>query len=158
MHLVPDRASCALFVALQAAPAPADSQADPKPAVTNADADADDADAGDGAPLRFGARVQAGGAAWVGRTVQRFWPEEGGWWTAVITGFNPATKEHHLAYNKGTDAESFETGDLGELHDWELREGGDEAGGAPAGAVAAAPAEAGAPAAEGDPTPMAVDE
>ena len=83
--------------------------------------------------LRFGQLLQRGGAASVGRLVQRYWAAEGGWCSAELTGYNPEGGEFQLTYNKGAAEESFEWADLSELPGSELRDG--------AGAGEALPAE-----------------
>jgi hypothetical protein len=65
--------------------------------------------------------LQQLGSAVVGRRVQRYWPEEGGWWTATLTGYSPESCEHQLTYNKGQKDESFEWADLSEFHNNEIR-------------------------------------
>jgi len=42
------------------------------------------------------------------RKVQRFWPEEGGWFDAIITDYRPTTQEHCLTYEINTESETFE--------------------------------------------------
>lgn len=74
-------------------------------------------------PQRFGEMVQALGAAAVGRRLQRFWPNEGGWWDASVSEYNAGTGEHRLMYKVGTPEETFEWADLSEFHDRELRAG-----------------------------------
>jgi hypothetical protein len=44
----------------------------------------------------------------IGRRVKLYWPEEGGWFEAIISDFNAASEEHCLTYNINTPAESFE--------------------------------------------------
>ena len=44
----------------------------------------------------------------LGRRAKRYWPEEGGWFDAVITNFNPKTGEHCFMYDQGTPNESWE--------------------------------------------------
>lgn len=70
----------------------------------------------------LGAQLTVLGQAAVGRIVQRYWPDEGGWWDAQITGYNPDSKEHQLTYNVGKADESFEWTDLRELSNAEFRD------------------------------------
>jgi hypothetical protein len=72
-------------------------------------------------PLTAGDALKQLGNTAGGKTVERYWPEEGGWWPAEVGEFNPETGEHRLMYNKGTEAESFEMADLAEFSDEELR-------------------------------------
>jgi hypothetical protein len=69
----------------------------------------------------LGCQLRESGTAAVGRVVQRYWPEEGGWWDATVTDFNAETKEHQLTYNIGRPDESFEFVNLAELEDHEFR-------------------------------------
>ena len=72
--------------------------------------------------IPFGLQLRRLSMGAVGKVVQRYWPEEGGWWNAVVSAFKPSTQEHQLTYNAGTLDESFEWVDLGELGDAEFRE------------------------------------
>ena len=71
--------------------------------------------------VALGAQLAAAGQGAVGRSVQRYWPEEGGWWDAHVTAFNSETKEHQLTYNRGKVDESFEWINLRELTNDEFR-------------------------------------
>jgi hypothetical protein len=74
------------------------------------------------APIQsLGSQLRESGAAAVGKVVQRFWPEEGGWWDATVTDFNAETKEHQLTYNVDQPDESFEWVNLSEVDDSEFR-------------------------------------
>jgi len=42
------------------------------------------------------------------RRVQRFWPDEGGWFDAIVTDYRPTTNEHCLTYEINTPNETFE--------------------------------------------------
>mmetsp|Transcript_14481 Transcript_14481/g.61011 ORF Transcript_14481/g.61011 Transcript_14481/m.61011 type:complete len:276 (-) Transcript_14481:151-978(-) len=42
------------------------------------------------------------------RRVQRFWPDEGGWFDAIVTDYRPVTNEHCLTYEINTPNETFE--------------------------------------------------
>jgi hypothetical protein len=44
----------------------------------------------------------------IGHRVKLFWPEEGGWFEAVVSDYNISTDEHALVYNWNTKEESFE--------------------------------------------------
>jgi hypothetical protein len=44
------------------------------------------------------------------RRVQRFWPDEGGWFDAIITDYRPTTNEHCLTYEINTPNETFRVG------------------------------------------------
>jgi len=57
----------------------------------------------------------------IGKTVQLYWPSEGGWWTAEIVDYDPSSTSHQLVYNKGTTEESFEWVNLGSLSQDEIR-------------------------------------
>jgi len=58
------------------------------------------ASAAPGAPLRLN--------EYLGRRVKMYWPQEGGWFEAIITDYNMAENEHCLTYNMNTGNESFE--------------------------------------------------
>eukprot|EP00212_Chloropicon_laureae_P003337 CAMPEP_0197486886 /NCGR_PEP_ID=MMETSP1311-20131121/1861_1 /TAXON_ID=464262 /ORGANISM="Genus nov. species nov., Strain RCC856" /LENGTH=234 /DNA_ID=CAMNT_0043030225 /DNA_START=102 /DNA_END=806 /DNA_ORIENTATION=+ len=45
---------------------------------------------------------------YVGRKVQRYWPEDGGWVSGAISDFNAITGEHCIVYDMGTPDESWE--------------------------------------------------
>ncbi len=45
---------------------------------------------------------------YIGRRVKLYWPEEGGWFEAIISDYNAVSKEHCLTYNINAPAESFE--------------------------------------------------
>ena len=49
-------------------------------------------------------------------------PCAGGWWPAVITGYNEEMGEHQLTYNAGQEDESFEWVAVGEMSNEELRD------------------------------------
>ena len=57
----------------------------------------------------------------VGRRVQLYWPEEGGWFDAVVTDYNPATDEHCVTYHMNAANESFEWSNLKKLGRDEFR-------------------------------------
>ena len=44
----------------------------------------------------------------ISRRVQRFWPDEGGWFDAIVTDYRPVTNEHCLTYEINTPNETFE--------------------------------------------------
>jgi hypothetical protein len=44
----------------------------------------------------------------IGRRVKLYWPEEGGWFEAIISDYNAGNDEHCLTYNINTPNESFE--------------------------------------------------
>jgi len=69
----------------------------------------------------LGSQLLEAGTDAIGRVVQRYWPEEGGWWDATVTDFNAETKEHQLTYNVGRPDESFEFVNLAEVDDREFR-------------------------------------
>lgn len=48
----------------------------------------------------------------IGCKVNRWWPNEGQWFTAVITDFTPETNEYRLTYNLGSANETYEDLDL----------------------------------------------
>ena len=37
-----------------------------------------------------------------------YWPEEGGWFDAIISDYNPTTDEHCLTYHINSPDETFE--------------------------------------------------
>ena len=43
----------------------------------------------------------------LGRRLKRYWPEEGGWFEAVITNFDPVKGEHCMMYDMGTPNETY---------------------------------------------------
>jgi len=45
---------------------------------------------------------------YVGRRVQRYWPQDGGWVQGAISDFNAVTGEHCIVYDMGTPDESWE--------------------------------------------------
>ena len=45
---------------------------------------------------------------YVGRKVQRYWPQDGGWVSGAISDFNAVTGEHCIVYDLGTPDESWE--------------------------------------------------
>jgi hypothetical protein len=45
---------------------------------------------------------------YVGRKVERFWPQDGGWVSGAISDFNAVTGEHCIVYDLGTPDESWE--------------------------------------------------
>lgn len=49
-----------------------------------------------------GETMRAAGPALVGRHVLRFWPDSGGWWEAVVGGWNAALGQHRLVYDAGS--------------------------------------------------------
>ena len=57
----------------------------------------------------------------IGRRVELYWPEEGGWCPAVVTDYNPATGEHCVTYNMNTEKESFEWQNLRKLNQNEFK-------------------------------------
>ncbi|KDD74897.1 hypothetical protein H632_c1003p0, partial [Helicosporidium sp. ATCC 50920] len=75
---------------------------------------------------RLGEVLLSLGPGAVGKMVERYWPDEGGWWMAQISAFDPDKGEHQLTYNAGRSDESFEWADLAEFHDSELREVGED--------------------------------
>ena len=44
----------------------------------------------------------------VGERLKMFWPEEGGWFDAIISDYNAATDEHCLTYHINSPDETFE--------------------------------------------------
>ncbi|KAK9830923.1 hypothetical protein WJX81_005699 [Elliptochloris bilobata] len=44
----------------------------------------------------------------VGYKVQRYWPQNGGWFEGIISDYNLITNEHCIMYDAGTESESFE--------------------------------------------------
>ena len=44
----------------------------------------------------------------VGERLKMFWPEEGGWFDAIISDYNAVTDEHCLTYHINTPEETFE--------------------------------------------------
>ena len=42
------------------------------------------------------------------KRVQRFWPDKGGWFDAIVTDYRPVTNEHCLTYEINTPNETFE--------------------------------------------------
>jgi len=78
----------------------------------------------------LGSQLREAGTDAIGQMVQRYWPEEGGWWDATVTDFNAETKEHQLTYSKGRPDESFEFVNLAEVDDREFKlKGEDKEGG-----------------------------
>ncbi|KAL4434798.1 hypothetical protein ABPG77_005325 [Micractinium sp. CCAP 211/92] len=73
-------------------------------------------------PGNVGQMLRALGQLAVGRTVERFWADEGGWWAALISDYNAESGEHQLTYNAGQEDESYEWADLGQLGNEELRD------------------------------------
>ncbi len=49
-----------------------------------------------------GEAMRAAGPALVGRHVLRFWPDSGGWWEAVVDGWDAALAQHRLVYDAGS--------------------------------------------------------
>ena len=49
-----------------------------------------------------GEAMRAAGPALVGRHVLRFWPDSGGWWEAVVDGWDAASAQHRLVYDAGS--------------------------------------------------------
>ncbi|QDZ22059.1 ENT domain-containing protein [Chloropicon primus] len=45
---------------------------------------------------------------YIGRKVERFWPEDGGWVSGAISDFNAVSGEHCIVYDLGTKEESWE--------------------------------------------------
>ena len=64
---------------------------------------------------------EANGKELVGRLVQRFWPEEGGWFDAIITDCRPTTNEHCLTYEINTPNETFEWADISQFDGREFK-------------------------------------
>jgi len=58
-------------------------------------------------PVPNGASTLAVANEYIGRKIKQFWPEEGGWYEAVITDYNMLTDEHCLVFDIGTSNESF---------------------------------------------------
>jgi len=52
------------------------------------------------------------GRGWLGQKVSRFWPDEGGWFEAVVTDHKIEQGGHKLTYDCGRETESFEWYDL----------------------------------------------
>ncbi|KAL4423903.1 hypothetical protein ABPG75_001204 [Micractinium tetrahymenae] len=73
-------------------------------------------------PGNVGQMLKALGQLAVGRMVERFWADEGGWWPALISDFNAETGEHQLTYNAKQEDETFEWADLGELSNEDIRD------------------------------------
>jgi len=44
----------------------------------------------------------------VGERLKMYWPEEGGWFEAIISDYNAVTDEHCLTYHINTPEETFE--------------------------------------------------
>mmetsp|Transcript_11291 Transcript_11291/g.28591 ORF Transcript_11291/g.28591 Transcript_11291/m.28591 type:complete len:175 (-) Transcript_11291:108-632(-) len=44
----------------------------------------------------------------IGKTVQRYWPDDGGWVQGAISDFNAANGEHCIVYDLGKPEESWE--------------------------------------------------
>ena len=55
------------------------------------------------------------------RRVQRFWPDEGGWFDAIITDYRPTTNEHCLTYEINTPNETFEWADISKFDGREFK-------------------------------------
>jgi len=55
------------------------------------------------------------------RRVQRFWPDEGGWFDAIITDYRPTTNEHCLTYEINTPNETFEWADISQFDGQEFK-------------------------------------
>lgn len=49
---------------------------------------------------------------YIGMRVKRLWPEDGGWFEAVVTDYSAVNKQHCITYKFNTDDESFEWYDL----------------------------------------------
>ena len=64
---------------------------------------------------------EANGKELVGRLVQRFWPEEGGWFDAIITDYRPTANEHCLTYEINTPNETFEWADISQFDGQEFK-------------------------------------
>ena len=64
---------------------------------------------------------EANGKELVGRLVQRFWPDEGGWFDAIITDYRPTTNEHCLTYEINTPNETFEWADISQFDGQEFK-------------------------------------
>mmetsp|Transcript_10205 Transcript_10205/g.35502 ORF Transcript_10205/g.35502 Transcript_10205/m.35502 type:complete len:299 (-) Transcript_10205:839-1735(-) len=58
---------------------------------------------------------------YIGRKCQRYWPDEGGWYEAVITDYNPADGTHCFVYDAGTPDESFDHQVIAELDPSEFK-------------------------------------
>ena len=67
--------------------------------------------------MRAVAQAQMGGHAaggipvineHVGERLKMYWPEEGGWFEAIISDYNAVTDEHCLTYHINTPEETFE--------------------------------------------------
>ena len=64
---------------------------------------------------------EANGKEVLGRRVQRFWPEEGGWFDAIITDYRPTANEHCLTYDINTSNETFEWADISQFDGREFK-------------------------------------
>lgn len=51
----------------------------------------------------------------IGRTVQRYWYEEGKWFDALVTDYDHTTKQHCVTYEVGQESETYEWVNLHEL-------------------------------------------
>ncbi len=49
-----------------------------------------------------GEAMRGAGAAMLGRQVLRFWPDSGGWWEAIVAGWDAAAARHRLVYDAGS--------------------------------------------------------
>jgi hypothetical protein len=56
----------------------------------------------------------------LGRRIKRYWPEEGGWFEAVITNYNPENGEHCMMYDMGTPNETYAWERLSEVKKEEI--------------------------------------
>ena len=70
----------------------------------------------------IGTAFTALGESLVGQKLWRYWPDEGGWYEAVVTSYDPLSREHVLLYEGGTENESTEDVVLSSLDDIELRQ------------------------------------
>ena len=51
----------------------------------------------------------------IGKRAQLYWPEESGWFEAVVTDYDATKGEHCLVYNFGTADEQYEWSNLANL-------------------------------------------
>lgn len=70
----------------------------------------------------LGAALAKLGADLVGGKVMRYWPENGGWWEALVTEFSAAQQQHKLSYDPNTSLESFEWVDFRDLAPSEIKQ------------------------------------
>ena len=55
------------------------------------------------------------------KRVQRFWPDEGGWFDAIVTDYRPVTNEHCLTYEINTPNETFEWANISSFDNKEFK-------------------------------------